>query len=348
MKSVLTFIFFWVGTCIFAQPKAEFPITHNKLGEVKWQMPTRLVFEVQNVGDQPLQLIDVVPDCDCTAAQWSEAPIEPGKKGEIVVLFDATLLGTFQKSIAVLTNENQQPTYLHFSGKVVKNVKYTSADFNSHMGEIHTSTDVIEFNNVQKGEMPKATITIFNGSSRAFHPELMFLPDYLSAVSMPDYIEPGQIGELHIELNSNLLRDMGLTQTSVYLSRFIGDRISPENEISISATVIPQLSVSPEQLKFAPQIELSDTLLTIGDFGKKKKLKKKLLIKNTGASDLNIERIQLYNPGMNISINKSSIKPGESAKVNITLFADNKRKGSQKILLITNDPRKPQVIIELK
>ena len=348
MKNLLTLIFSCIATWVIAQPKAEFRLPHSNLGDIKWQMPTRIQFEVQNIGDAPLTIVEVLPDCDCTVAKWTETPIEQGKKGEIIVVFDATLLGAFHKSLTVLTNDVQEPTRLSFSGRVVKDVKYTSADFNAHMGEIHTSTDVIEFNHVQKGDLPKFTLTIFNGSSHAFHPELMHLPEYLSAVAMPEHIEPGHVGELHIELNSNLVRNFGLTQTSVYLSRFMGDRISPENEISISTTLIPQLSTSPEELKVAPHIEVSDTLLTIGDWGTKKSIKKKVVLKNTGVSNLKIERIQLYNPGMKVSLNKATIKPGGTAKLNITLFAQNKHKGNPKILLITNDPKNPQVIIELQ
>ena len=55
-----------------------------------------------------------------------------------------------------------------------------------------------------------------------------------------------------------MLPAMGLHQTSIYLSRRPGDKVSAENEISVSALLLPNFtSFSESQLAVAPAIELS-------------------------------------------------------------------------------------------
>ena len=69
----------------------------------------------------------------------------------------------------------------------------------------------------------------------------MHLPKYLTAVADPDVIRPGRMGRMLITLNSDELPAMGLTQTSIYPSRFMGDRVSKETEINVSATLLPRI-----------------------------------------------------------------------------------------------------------
>ena len=348
MRTTLSTILFFIATALCAQPQAEFSSEEAHLGEVAWQTPRVATFAVRNVGNEPLLITKMRPDCDCTNAVWPAQPILPGERAEISVRFDATLLGRFDKAIAVYTNAQAEPTYLHVIGKVVREVSFRPEDFAHRIADYHLDKNVIEFDNVKQGSTPKVIIQVFNGSTHAFHPELMHLPAYLSVVATPELIEPGKKGELHIELNSNLLRDMGLTKTSVFLSRFVGDRVSQDNELEVFITMVPELQASPEELAQAPKAELSDSTLTLGAFGKKKKLSGTIMLHNNGQSPLEVKRLQVYNPGLRVSLSSSVIKPGKSAKMKITLSADASSKGKRSILLITNDPRNPKIVVNIK
>lgn len=347
MKTSLSAIFFFLAAVLCAQPKIEFPSEEAYLGEVAWQSPRIATFSFLNAGNEPLQITKVRPDCDCTNAVWPAQPIPPGERAEISVRFDATLLGRFDKALAVYTNAQDAPIYLHVMGVVVREVTFRPDDFAHRIADYHLDKNVIEFDNVKQGTTPKTVIQVFNGSAHAFHPELMHLPAYLSAVAMPELIEPGKKGELHVELNSSLLRDMGLTKTSVYLSRFVGDRVSEENELEVFVTMVPESDATPEQLASAPEIVLSDSVLHLGPFGKKKSLRGTVMVSNKGFSPLEIKRLQVYNPGLNVSLSSAVIQPGKSAKMKIKLTNDAHSKGKRSILLITNDPRNPKVVVNV-
>ena len=176
----------------------------------------------------------------------------------------------------------------------------------------------------------------------------MHLPRYLSAKADPETVRPGRVGNIYVSLNSELLRTMGLTQTHIYLSRFPGDKVNKENEIYVSATILPQNEWTAEQLAAAPTATLDSLSLDLGDMAGKKKVRGYITISNTGKSPLVISALQVYNPGLSVSLNKRRIKPGQSDKLKITVNANSHYfKGRRRVLLITNDPQNQKIVIDV-
>ena len=348
MKYALGLILFCFSLPFMAQPVAHFKYTERNMGDIAWLMPASTHFEVQNTGDKPLQILDVRTDCGCALAEWANETIAPGKTAKITIAYNAALLGTFQKTIAVTTNTDEHITYLTLKGRVVKEVAYSTSDFAVHIGDFHLSTNEIMFDNVKMGTTPKQTVKVLNASPHALHPELMHMPDFLTAVSAPDVIPPGKVGEITFVLNSKLIKDFGLTQTTIYLSRFVGDKISDENALRVSAVLLPTLPSTKGKFAYAPRLELSDTTLVFPQFGTKKKLTKTVVLKNSGNAPLNVMRLQVYNPGLGVQLNQSVLQPGEQAKLKITLHntADNLSKRS--VLLITNDPKLSKMVVHIE
>ena len=67
------------------------------------------VFTFINNGNAPLIIKNVQSSCGCTIPKKPEAPIDPGKKGEILVRYDTNRIGMFSKSIIVTSNANSNP-----------------------------------------------------------------------------------------------------------------------------------------------------------------------------------------------------------------------------------------------
>ena len=348
MKHLLCILLFSISIPLIAQPKAHFTSLEQNLGNIGWEMPSSATFELTNKGDKPLHILRVRTDCGCTAVEWSREAIAPGQTTKIRVSYDAKLLGSFEKLVAITTDADTRPTYLHLKGRVKKDLTFNSNDYEIHIGDFHLSTDNIEFDDVKKGTTPKFTLNVMNGSSHALHPALMHMPDYLTAVSSPEFIPSGKTGEITFILNSDLVKDYGLTQKTIYLSRFLGDKISEENALNVAVTLLPAQRSTTGKYTYAPRMELSDTTLTFPTFGKKKKISLTIRIKNTGNAPLDISRLQVYNSGIGVSLNKSIIQPGAQAKLKITLHNTERKRGKRAVLLITNDPVLPKSTIKLK
>ena len=148
-----------------------------------------------------------------------------------------------------------------------------------------------------------------------------------------------------VRLNSAKLHDYGLTQTAVYMASNIGDKVRADHEIGVSAVLLPSF---PEHVSNPPHIQLSKETVDIL-FEDKSKKTEVIDIVNTGQSELQISSLQMFTNGLKISLNKSRLQPGESAKLKITAFRSDllKVRTRPRILMITNDPQKPKVTIAI-
>ena len=331
-----------------AQPVARFIDVRHEFGSITWQKAAVANFVVTNVGNTPLLINDVHPDCGCTVVNWPKKAIAPGDSATICATYNAELLGSFQKAIAVHTNAATTPTYLVLSGEVVLQKEEYTGDFPCQIGEIFLSHDNLEFDDVHSGTYPEKTILIYNNGKKPYRPELMHLPKYLLAFYEPAMLASGRAGRIIVRLDTDLLREKGLTQTNVYLSRFPGDRVKKDNDINVSVTLLPEIKKTKAELLYAPVAHLDTTVLNLGTMGGKKKVKAYVTLTNKGLSNLEIQALQVYNPGLEASIKKSVLKPGESQKLKITVHDNSDYfKGRRRVLLITNDPREPKHVIDI-
>ena len=107
---------------------------------------------------------------------------------------------------------------------------------------------IIEFDDVNRGEMPLKRIHVMNSSNKAVNPVVMHLPEYLRANVSPTTIPAGKQGVVELTLNSNNVHDYGLTQTSVYLGMQPGDKVSPGKEIEVSVVLLPSFKEMTDRL----------------------------------------------------------------------------------------------------
>ncbi len=352
IKKTIAVVSAWVigmvGLQLSAQPRVQFEQQTQELGTLLWQTPRTVNFSFTNKSTSAIHIKNVRTDCGCTKADWPKTGIEPGGTGKISVTYDAELLGHFNKGIAVYTDVDSVPYMLNVIGQVAMTQTQPTEEYMFKVGDYYLSTDNIEFDDVNRGDKPTYVLSIFNGSKKTYHPELMHLPKYLTAKADPEVIRPGRVGRMLVTLNSNAVPAMGLTQSNIYLSRFMGDRVSKETEINVSVTLLPDFIDTPSQLALAPVAKIDSTSITIGPLGKNKKAKGELVLANTGKTPLVISALQVYNPGISVSLSKRRIMPGESEKLKITVNANNTYfKGRRRILLITNDPLNPKMVIDV-
>lgn len=333
-----------------AQPAPFFDRTEADLGTLLWKEPATATFTVSNRGDKPLVISFVGTDCGCTVARWTEAPIKPGESGEVTATFDAGMLGRFQKMVGIYTNADEAPYYLTLRGHVVSRLDNFDETHPHQMGNIRLDRNTVDFADSHKGDYPMAEIKIVNTGDAPYAPVMMHLPSYVRLQSDPDTLRRKQAGVLRLVLDTDKLPRMGLTQTSIYLARHMGDKVSEENEIALTATLLPDFSnLSAAERARAPRAVLSETDIDFGPFGTKKKMSRKLTLTNTGKSVLKIQELQVSNPALSVTLKKSSLEPGATTKLKVTATARYLKKSpaEARVLLITNDPDHPKLEIDV-
>ena len=334
-----------------AQPRFVPDADIKKVGEVLFQEPRQFSIGFTNKGSEPLLVEDVKASCGCLEVSFPKAPIAAGSRGEISLTFDAKLLGSFYKEVEVMTNASDKPTYIAIQGTVVTEVHDYSDEFPIDLGNVRLMANTIEFEDVNIGDHPTAELRLLNADRTAFRPELMHLPPYLSAEYLPEDIPAGKTGAIRLTLDSEKLSGLGLNQTSIYLSRYMGDKIGEANEILVSAILLPSFAdMTEEALARAPELSLSESSVDMGTFGGKETITRTILLSNTGQTDLHIQQVQVFNKAISVSIANRTIKPNKTTKLKISVSARylRKSKGRMRVLLITDAPRQAKQYINVE
>lgn len=319
------------------------------VGEVQYQQPKTATFRLTNRGSKPLVILDIHASCGCTKVTWPDSPVAPGDKADIAVTYDARMLGSFQKELEVYTSASDTPLYLTLQGRVVDTFSAdVHDDFPVDLGTVRLSTNVVEFDDVNSGDAPEATLQVLNTSKSPYKPELMHLPPYLTARYLPERLAGGRVGRIVLRLDSEKLKSHGLTQTTVYLARRMGDKVGGDNEIAISALLLPPFAhLSPQQIQTAPHIHLSADSVDFSALAGKKKLTHTLTVSNTGQRPLTVSRLQVYGKALSVSLSDRVIQPGQQARLKITATSAylSRQKHTPRVLIICDDPQQPKTIL---
>ena len=318
------------------------------MGEIMFQVPKSVTFELTNKSERPLKITAVNPSCGCTTVEWPREEIAPGQSVKLSAAYDAKMLGSFQKELEVFTSEDNEPLYLTMQGRVVAELTDYEGEFPINLGVVRMNTNVVEFDNVNVGDYPVAYIEVVNTTKDSYTPQLMHLPPYLNVKYAPERLAGGRVGRIFLTLDSEKLPAMGLNQTSIYLARYMGDKVSEENEISLSALLLPNFSqLTPAQAAAPPVLKLSADSLDFGTMNGKKKVTQVITVTNIGTRTLDIDRLQVYGRALSVSLSNQHIAPGRSAKLKVTATHAYLRrsKSRPRVLLITNDPQHAKVVI---
>lgn len=334
------------ASTLAAQPRAHYEQEEIDLGNIQWHSAAVANIQLTNKGNKPLYITSVDTDCGCTVVSWNHSAIAPGASTTITATYNAETLGSFGRYVYITTSDDSEPKEILLTGRVLTEVVDYSA-FAYKVDNVHLSTDVIEFDDVNLGEHPEQTILVYNNGQKSYAPEFMHLPKYLSVVAQPEVLRPGRVGKVTFILDSEQLPTMGLTQAKIYVSRFPGDKVRKGADIDVSATLLPQFDLTPRQLQQSP-VAVIPTSINLGVGISKKKLKGSLTLENQGAGVLHVNALQVYNPGISVSLSKSIIGPGEKATLRISASsAAENFKGRRRILLITDDPTNSKITIDV-
>ena len=318
------------------------------IGQVMFRRPVTAEFSISNKGTRTATVSAVETSCGCTTAGMEARELPPGAAGIVSVTYDAKQLGHFEKQVTVYEAGSEEPLLLTLRGVVVSEVVDFSGEYPYKLGELLADKDAVEFDDVNRGDRPYVKIHVMNPTSSTVQPVVMHLPDYLKAEVSPSSIAPNHGGVVTIMLNSGKLRDLGLTQTAVYMGKAPGEKVSADKELSVSAVLLPGFGeLTERQMAAAPRISLSGTDIHLGSLAGKSKGKGEIEITNTGKSALEIRNLQLFTTGLQVSLKKAKLKPGEKTTLKVSAAAKALRSARKKprVLMITNDPAMPKVVI---
>lgn len=113
---------FNVASAQVGQPdnQVKFEVTKVEFGEIPQGKPVQAEFTFENIGDDPIIILDVQKSCGCTTPSYSKEPIMPGEKSTIIAEYNAKSVGAFNKNITVQMNTENENYMLFLKGEVME------------------------------------------------------------------------------------------------------------------------------------------------------------------------------------------------------------------------------------
>lgn len=327
--------------------------THDfgKINEADGRVTTVFVFK--NEGMSPLVLSNVRASCGCTTPKWTREPIEPGQSGEITVTYNPNgRPGRFQKTVTVTSNASEPTIKLYIKGEVIPKAAKPVDQYPVKMGDLSLKSKAFNFGSITKGSNKMVKIEYANQTDHPITVDLLLRENdahFKPHVTLPN-VEPGQSGEFQISLQSDECPLYGPINTKAYVMVNGKREMSDNYQVSLNANIKEDFShLTVEQLQQAPIVETSRDI-NLGTLVKGKKTTAKITITNVGINPLYIRRIISNDPKIKVITPKAPIKGGRKIDLKVELDNTNVQPAqyARSITLITNDPKKPVINIQLK
>lgn len=319
-------------------------------GRTGYRVPVKATFEFKNNSSRHINIKEVELGCGCTQAEYPRRNIAAGETFSVSLTYDARMLGHFVKQAAVYVSHSKEPIWLTMKGEVLREWVDYAKTYPHHFGQLMTDVDVIEFDDVNKGDHPQMDIHVYNNSDKPMSPRLLHLPSYFQADVQPQTLPAWASGTIRLTLDTEQLHDFGLTQCSVYMAQQLGERVSHETEIPVSVVLLPDMSsYLGENHGQAPRLYLSADSVELGMVNGKLQKKTTITVGNMGQSVLDISSLQLFTRGVTVTLDKRQLQPQETAKMKLTIDRDVllSARSRPRVLMITNDPKRPKVAIKI-
>ncbi len=115
---ILGFVFTWV-TKFGITPEFKFEKETHDFGKISKGKPVTVEFKFTNVGDEPLIISAVEPNCTCIIVKFTSTPVKKGETGTIDVTYNAADAIPFSKAITVKSNARTPVKLLYIKGEVI-------------------------------------------------------------------------------------------------------------------------------------------------------------------------------------------------------------------------------------
>ncbi len=307
-------------------------------------------FIFTNKGDAPLVISRVSASCGCTTPDWTKEPIAPGKTGFIKATYSAKgRPGQFVKQITVYSNAKDGNVTLTIKGNVTPKTASISESFPYSIGDLKLKNINLPFYDVSNKMTKTDKIGIYNSGKAPLSVHFSRVPSHLVVETSPAVLNAGAQGEIIITYKGNAIKDWGARTDDVFLLLNNESRIANDRKISVSANIVEDFStLTPEQRAQAAHIEVSSLNVDFGKIVPGEKKNQVITIKNTGKSTLHIHKVACDASYLQVKIDRSSIAPGKSAKLDIALLSGKLRSGlNERISVISNDPAHSNMVVRV-
>ena len=331
---------------VFNQRIHDFGIIYEEDGIVTAK------YDFTNYANGPLIISNIDAACGCTNPRSSKDTFMPGESGQILAEFNPKgMVGKTKKWIYVRGNyEDGYQIELKFEAEIRS--RYNRNKYEYLRGEFgYLLSDKVKFNWGKRFENDQFNDTVEftnDGYNDIIVTKAKSNAPFITTPKLPITIPIGQKNKLIFKIDLSKIDTIG--PISGYIIFETNDKFYPKKKTPYSLDLITNFNAwKRKELKNAAHIEFNSKVVQMGVMNSGSVRTKKIIIKNTGKSILNIRKIETDCSCTMLKLPSNKILPGKSLVTSVkydSLFK--KGKQSKLIKLYTNDPLNPIATIYVK
>lgn len=307
-------------------------------------------FRFVNTSDEPVTILQAAASCGCTVPSYTTDPIQPGDTAAISVRFNPVgQAGRFEKAVYVRTNATHERVRLAVKGAVIAGETTVAKRYPVDMGPLKLRNGVAMVGKVTRGLGKSVYLDGYNSSRDSIRPTFSHVPDYLSIISTPEVVPPGELVSLSLYFQGEKCQEWGLITDSLQVAPNPG---MESYTLPVAVFVEEDFSkLTPEQLAKAPQLQQSADRIDLGEveLNSTSPVTAEMTLTNLGKEPLIIRRAYTSDPGLTVGVVDETVKKGKSTQLTVTFDPSVQPTGiiNAKLTLITNDPAEPTRTIRI-
>lgn len=306
-------------------------------------------FAMVNLGPDPVALTSVRASCGCTTPSYSRDPIMPGDTAYVDVRYNPIgRPGAFDKKIYVNLSDKSERQTLTIKGSVIGSARTMQARFPVDAGSLKLSNSAVAFGDVAKTRSKSTYFKIYNASPDTLTPGWGQLPPYLRVTATDPVILPGEQNTYVFTVIGDQSPDYGFVSDTLMIQPAPGVEPYPLEVMAMFTEDFSQMT--PGQRINAPHVGLETESVDFGTFDPAAdKLMARFTITNTGENPLKIRRVYSADRGIELKIDKTTIKKGKKAEVTVTVVPSQLTEEilNSRAVIISNDPDNPVAVVRL-
>lgn len=346
------------GGVVSAQPRnssqVRYTTTSHNFGKIQeTDGPVSFTFEFTNTSRSPFVIEFISVSCGCTTPEYSKEPVLPGKSGRITVTYDPTgRPGVFNTPVIVTSNNRRDQVQLSLIGEVIPRPKTIADEFPIILSDngLRSTSNTLLFGYMGRGSQKAQSMDLYNNGTSPMTLSYQFtnqVPEGVCKITInPVTLQPQQRGQLTFTYDLSKADVWGLQAVGFVLT--INGQ--PTNKsISAYATATDNFAgMTPAQKENAPKATFNSQFYHFGTVQRNATLTREFEMTNTGKSPLIIRHSRANSPRISYSIPRTTIAPGETIVISVTLKSGNKaERMSESLSIVMNDPARPMREIRL-
>ena len=358
MKKALVALALIAGLQVSAQVKLEhleFEKDHIDFGTIYVEDgPVKAVYSFKNTGPIELVIERFEVACGCTQPKIDKKRIPPGDSATITAEFNPTgLLGNISKWIHIEGNfEGALYKALTFKAEVISNSVHKNESDNTYypgqFGYVVVLDPLWALGNQVQGFEMEDSIRVMNDGYNTYEvTSASNLPDFIQVTNLPITIAPKEIKYIKVKIDSRSLDTIGPINGTFHLQTT--DKYYKQKELTYSFYLSEDFSkMSKKDWKRAPQLEISERVVQMGNLKAGQIKTKRITFTNAGKNPLQIYRVDADCACAILEGDLETIPGKSSVEVTVRFDAVFKKGDQNKIItLYTNDPDRPVVTLKV-